>query len=80
VKSKSTARLSFEEALARLEKLVAEMETGEVPLAELIERYEEGNRMLAICSERLRAAEEKIELIRKEREGVSFEEFDPDKL
>ena len=79
MKSRSESELSFEEALKKLEDLVAKMESGDVPLAELVERYEEGNRMLALCSQRLRVAEQKIELIRNERKGVSFEDFDPDK-
>ena len=70
---------SFEAALEKLEGLVARMEAGDIPLAELVKRYEEGSKLLAVCAERLRDAERKIELLRQERGAVSLEDFDPDK-
>jgi exodeoxyribonuclease VII small subunit len=69
---------SFEESLEQLEVLVGRMEAGDIPLAELVERYEEGSRLLAVCSRRLKDAEQKIELLRQDRGGVSLENFDPD--
>lgn len=71
--------LSFEDALEKLEALVAGMEAGEVPLADLIERFEEGNRLLGHCAQRLRDAEQRIELLKQDRKNVAFENFDPDK-
>ena len=41
--------LSFEESLERLETLIEGLEDGEVPLAELVSKYEEGSKLLAIC-------------------------------
>jgi exodeoxyribonuclease VII small subunit len=79
VKPASEREPTFERALEKLETLLSGMESGDVPLAELIERFEEGNRLLAVCSRRLRDAEQKIELLKQEREGVSFENFDPEK-
>lgn len=73
------AEPSFEGALEKLEDLVSRMETGEIPLAELVDRFEEGNRLLGVCNKRLRDAEQRIELLRNERGEVSFENFDPDK-
>jgi exodeoxyribonuclease VII small subunit len=78
VKSQETEP-SFEAALEKLEGLVARMEAGDIPLAELVKRYEEGSKLLAVCAERLREAERKIELLRQERGVVSLEDFDPDK-
>ncbi len=57
------SKLSFEEALARLESIVAALEEGQVPLAESLERYEEGVKLLKQCYQSLSTAERKIELL-----------------
>lgn len=73
-----TAKLSFEAALARLEAIVDSMEQGEVPLAELLGKYEDGTKLLKICEARLKEAELKIEKLRKQKDGsVTFENFEP---
>ena len=56
-------QLKFEEALARLEELVAKMESGKLPLENLIADYENGSRLLAVCRSRLDAMERKIEIL-----------------
>ena len=53
-------RLSFEEALSRLEKIVQALEAGGLALEEAITVFEEGMGLARICSERLNAAELKI--------------------
>jgi exodeoxyribonuclease VII small subunit len=73
------AEPSFEGALEKLEALVSRMEAGDVPLAELVERYEEGSKLLGVCTRRLRDAEQKIEILRQERGAVSLGNFDPDR-
>jgi exodeoxyribonuclease VII small subunit len=80
VKSAPEKELSFEGALERLEQLVARMETGELPLAEMIDRFEEGNKLLGVCTKRLHDAGRKIEVLRQDRESkaVTLENFDPD--
>jgi len=45
------------------------MEEGEISLDDLLGKYEEGNKLLKICSGRLRDAELKIELLKKNGEG-----------
>ena len=72
-----TAKLSFEAALARLETIVDSMESGEVPLADLLARYEEGTKLLKACEARLKDAELKIEKLKKARDGgAAFEPFE----
>lgn len=80
MKSPPENELSFEGALEQLEQLVARMESGELPLAEMIDRFEEGNRLLGLCTKRLQDAGRKIELLRQDRESkaISLENFDPD--
>lgn len=68
---------SFEDALTRLETIVESMESGEVPLAELLAKFEEGNALLKTCEARLKEAELKIEQLKKQKDGtVTFSSFD----
>jgi len=55
--------LSFEEALAELEKIVAGLESGNAPLDRSIEMYERGARLKAHCESRLEAARLRVEKI-----------------
>ena len=71
------AKVSFESALAQLETIVDSMEQGEVPLAELLAKYEEGSKLLKICENRLKDAELKIEKLKKSKDaGGAFEPFE----
>ena len=62
---------SFEDALARLEAIVESMESGEVPLAELLAKFEEGNVLLKTCEARLKEAELKIDQLKKQKDGAA---------
>jgi exodeoxyribonuclease VII small subunit len=71
--------LKFEQALARLEKIVSEMESAELPLDEALQRYEEGVRLAAFCSSKLEEAQKKIEILAKKADGSkSLQPFDPE--
>lgn len=70
------AKLSFETALTKLESIVESMESGEVPLAELLAKFEEGNRLLKLCEARLKDAELKIEQLKQSKDGVTFTKFE----
>lgn len=70
------AKLSFEAALTKLETIVESMESGEVPLAELLAKFEEGNKLLKLCEARLKEAELKIEQLKKSKDGVTFTQFE----
>jgi exodeoxyribonuclease VII small subunit len=72
-------KLSFETALTKLETIVESMETGEVPLADLLAKFEEGNKLLKQCEGRLKEAELKIEQLKKERDGVVFTKFETER-
>ena len=69
---------SFEEAIERLEKIVASMEEGDTPLAELVERFEEGTKLAKNCNERLQEAESRIALVRENEDGLSLEDLSED--
>jgi exodeoxyribonuclease VII small subunit len=51
---------SFEEALARLEAIVQELEGTDLSLEETLARYEEGSRLVKSCARRLEEAEQRI--------------------
>ena len=70
------AKISFESALTQLETIVESMESGDVPLAELLAKFEEGNKLLKVCEARLKDAEIKIELLKKQKDGVGFTKFE----
>jgi len=59
----------FEESLERLEILVQEMESGNLPLEEILKKYEEGNRLIQLCSTKLNEAEHRIEILMKGKDG-----------
>jgi exodeoxyribonuclease VII small subunit len=72
------SKLSFESALEKLETIVESMEAGDVPLAELLAKFEEGSKLLKTCETRLKDAELKIEQLKKQKDGkVAFEKFEP---
>jgi exodeoxyribonuclease VII small subunit len=73
----TATKLSFEDALGKLETIVESMESGEVPLAELLAKFEEGTRLLKVCESRLKDAELKIEQLKKQKDGgIAFERFE----
>ncbi|MGA1205258.1 MAG: exodeoxyribonuclease VII small subunit [Opitutales bacterium] len=69
---------TFEQALEKLESLVASMESGDIPLADLVEKFEEGSKLVKTCEKRLKSAELKIEKLRKENDSVTMEAFTPE--
>ena len=77
--STSSSQHSLESALERLESIVADIEANPPPLETLIERYEEGIRLLKICQDKLTAAERRIEIISRNAQGeISLKNFDND--
>jgi len=66
---KKVAEMSFEEAMAALESVVAELDSGDVPLDKSIALYERGAALKAHCEARLKAAEEKVAQITTDEAG-----------
>ena len=60
---------SFENAIGRLESIVEQMESDKLSLEDLLVRYEEGVKLVKICSEKLQAAEKRIEIITRDAGG-----------
>lgn len=73
------AGLKFEEALARLEGIVARLEGGDLPLEEALGIFEEGVRLTRHCSRRLTEAERKVSILLKNAQGQLEEKpFEPE--
>ena len=71
---------SFETAMERLERIVEEMESDKLPLENLLKRYEEGVKLVRVCEEKLKSAEQRIEVITRHATGEPrIEEFEPEK-
>src|SRR5215213_3998451 len=60
---------TFETQLAALEKVVRELERGDLPLEESLKLFEEGVRLSRECQERLNQAERRIEVLLRDSEG-----------
>ena len=61
---------SFEEALKKLESIVEAMESDDLPLDQLIQRFEEGAALAKLCQDRLSEAEVKVRKLEESLEGV----------
>lgn len=76
---KKTNETTFETAVERLEHIVEQMESDQLPLEEMLERYEEGTRLVKLCSEKLTAAQKRIEIVARNAAGApQIAEFDPE--
>ena len=73
----STEEVKFEKALERLEKIVEELESGNIPLEEALKKYEEGVKLSRLCNEKLTQAEKKIQVLTKTLDGsLKREDFE----
>ena len=70
---KSSKSQSFESSLAELEKVVADMESGKLPLEESLAAYQRGMELLRVCRNRLDDAQQRVRLL----EEGELKEFDP---
>ena len=70
---------TFEQDLARLEEIVAELEDGDLPLERALALFEEGTKLGQRCGSRLEDAERKITVLLERADGALEErDFEPD--
>ena len=69
--------LKFEKAIQRLEKIVDDLEKGELDIDKSLEIFEEGIKMSRICSKKLNEAEAKIEKLTRNQKGELITELFP---
>ncbi len=65
----TSQEIQFEKALLRLEKIVEELESGNIALDEALKKYEEGVNLSRACQEKLAQAGKKIEILAKTLNG-----------
>jgi exodeoxyribonuclease VII small subunit len=70
--------LDFEQALAALEKLVGELETGDQPLEQALASFERGIALTRRCQAALRAAEQKVAILSRDSTNAELEPFEPE--
>lgn len=61
--------ITFEEALAQLERAVEQLESGDLPLEQALEIFETGVSMSRLCAQKLDEAEQKVELLLNVKDG-----------
>ena len=69
----------FEDSLKQLETIVNQLEKGDLPLEDSIKLFEEGIQLSAVCKEELDAAEGKVQILLKQRDGSMKAEPFPQK-
>jgi len=72
--------LSFEEALEKLEKIVSQLESGQIKLEDAIKVYEEGVQLKKLCEKKLSDAQMKVEklVLNKQGHPTGIEPLDTD--
>jgi exodeoxyribonuclease VII small subunit len=68
-------KMSFEESISRLEKIVAQLQTGELPLDQALQLFEEGVGLSRQCQTQLEAVERRVEILVKEKGGLELTPF-----
>lgn len=75
------AEIKFEESLKKLEKIVEDLERGDLSLDEALKKYQEGIELSRLCSQRLENAKKKIDLLVKNKKGeFELKPFDETKI
>ena len=71
---------NFESSLEELERIVRELEHGDLPLEKSLELFEQGVKLSRACQERLSEAERRIEILTRDNQGrPAIRPFDTDK-
>lgn len=69
----NTEKMSYEEAIERLNKIVNDLEKGNLPLADALTLFEEGTALMKCCTELLDRAEQKVVMLKKGADGAPVE-------
>ncbi len=63
------AKKTFEESMTQLEKIIEEIEGGDLPLEKALKKFEEGVSLSKFCLEKLEETEKKVNLLLKDHNG-----------
>ncbi|MCW8107413.1 exodeoxyribonuclease VII small subunit [Alteromonas ponticola] len=69
---------SFEETLAKLDSIVNEMESGDLPLQDALEKFEQGIKLSRLSQKALEEAEQKVQILLSEQQQETLSSFDPE--
>ena len=69
------AKEKFEDALEKLEKIVREMEAGDLPLDSALKSFEEGIRLIRFCSARLDESQRRVEQLLEKENSLQTKNF-----
>jgi len=61
--------VQFEESMARLEEILAELESPDGSLDELLKLYTEGVELIRVCNEQLEQAEQRVKMLQLQPDG-----------
>lgn len=67
---------SFEDSLSKLESIVSQLESGDLPLERALEIFEDGVGLARLCQSHLAEAERKVEMLLRERGELKTAPFD----
>ena len=68
--------VNLEKALADLEEIVEELESGDLPLEKAMKKFEEGIKLTRSCQAALKEAEQKVEILLESAGGEELEDFE----
>ena len=69
----NTEKIGYEQAIERLNRIVNDLEKGNLPLADSLTLFEEGTALMKRCTELLDQAEQKVVMLRKGADGAPVE-------
>ncbi|MBQ3482424.1 MAG: exodeoxyribonuclease VII small subunit [Oscillospiraceae bacterium] len=69
----NTEKIGYEQAIERLNRIVNDLEKGNLPLADSLTLFEEGTALMKRCTELLDQAEQKVVMLRKGADGEPVE-------
>ena len=68
--------LRFEDMMKKLDEIVEQLESGQMPLEESLKKYEEGVKLLTLCRKRLDETKRKVEILVKKGNKLTAESFE----
>ena len=74
--AKKSNKPDFEQSLETLEKIVEEMESGDMSLEDSLKAFEDGIKLTSSCQKSLKEAEHKVEILMKKSGSDNFKPFD----
>mgnify|MGYP001072124805 CR=1 FL=1 len=68
--------MKFEEAIEKLQKITEELEQGELPLEETLQKFEEGTKLIDFCEKKLNETEKKIKVLMKDEDKLVLKDWE----